>query len=41
MDAVSTAHALAAAVELGLIDQLTSGPKDIKELAHTCATDRR
>jgi ubiquinone/menaquinone biosynthesis C-methylase UbiE len=39
MDAVSIAHALAAAIELGLIDQLTSGPKDIKELAHTCATD--
>jgi len=39
MDAVSTAHALAAAIELGLIDQLTSGPKEINELAHVCATD--
>ncbi|HEX2400420.1 MAG TPA: class I SAM-dependent methyltransferase [Mycobacterium sp.] len=39
MDAVSTAHALAAAIEVGLIDQLTSGPKEINELAHVCATD--
>ena len=39
MNAVSTAHALAAAIELGLIDQLTSGQKKINELAHVCATD--
>jgi hypothetical protein len=38
-DAVSTAHVLAAAAELGLIDQVTSsGPKDANELAHACAT---
>lgn len=39
MDALSTAHVLAAAIELGLIDQVTSGPKEINELAHACATD--
>jgi Dimerisation domain len=39
MDVVSTAHVLDAAVQLGLIDQLTSGPRDINELAHACATD--
>jgi SAM-dependent methyltransferase len=39
-DAVSTAHVLAAAAELGLIDQLSSGPKDISELAQACATDQ-
>jgi ubiquinone/menaquinone biosynthesis C-methylase UbiE len=39
-DAVSTAHVLAAAAELGLIDQLTSDPKDINELAQACATDQ-
>jgi SAM-dependent methyltransferase len=38
-DAVSTAHVLAAAAELGLIDKVTSsGPKDANELAHACAT---
>lgn len=39
MDAVSTAHVLTAAVELGLIDQLTSGPKNSTECADACATD--
>jgi SAM-dependent methyltransferase len=40
-DAVSTAHVLAAAAELGIIDQLiSSGPKDANELAHACATDQ-
>jgi hypothetical protein len=39
IDAVSTAHVLAAAIELGLIDELTSGPKDINDLANACATD--
>jgi O-methyltransferase domain len=39
MDAVSTAHVIAAAIELGLIEQFTSGPKEINELAHVCATD--
>ena len=39
MDAVSTAHVLTAAIELGLIDQLTSGPKNSTECANACATD--
>jgi SAM-dependent methyltransferase len=39
MDAVSTAHVLEAAAELGLIDCLTHGPKDATELAYACATD--
>jgi SAM-dependent methyltransferase len=39
MDAVSTAHVLTAAIELGLIDQLTSGPKNSTECADACATD--
>jgi SAM-dependent methyltransferase len=39
-DAVSTTDVLAAADELGLLDQLTSsGPKDVNELAHACATN--
>jgi hypothetical protein len=39
MDAVSTAHVLTAAIELGLIDQLTSGLKNGTECADACATD--
>jgi SAM-dependent methyltransferase len=39
MDAVSTAHVLTAAIELGLIDQLTSGQKNSTECADACATD--
>lgn len=38
-DAMSTARILEATAQLGLIDQLTSGPKDVSELAQTCATD--
>jgi hypothetical protein len=33
-DAVSTAYVLNAAVELGLIDQLTASPTDLNELAY-------
>jgi ubiquinone/menaquinone biosynthesis C-methylase UbiE len=38
-DAVSTAHVVEAAAELGLIDHLSTGPRDASELAHACATD--
>jgi SAM-dependent methyltransferase len=39
MDAVSTAHVLDAAAEVGLIDSLADGPKHLTELAGTCGTD--
>jgi ubiquinone/menaquinone biosynthesis C-methylase UbiE len=39
LDAMSTGHVLDATAELGLIDHLTSGPKDASELAEACATD--
>jgi hypothetical protein len=39
LDAVSTGHILEATAELGLLDHLTSGPKDASELAQACATD--
>jgi DNA-binding IclR family transcriptional regulator len=39
MDALGTAHIFEAAADLGLITQLTSGPKDAAELAQACATD--
>jgi SAM-dependent methyltransferase len=39
IDAVSTAHVLDAAAEVGLIDSLADGPKHTTELAGTCATD--
>jgi hypothetical protein len=39
MNAMWTARLLEATAELGLIDQLSSGPKDASELAQACATD--
>lgn len=39
MDAVSTARALQAATELGLIDCLARGPQASTELARACSTD--
>lgn len=39
MDAVSTAHVLRAATEIGLVDRLARGPQDTTELARACSTD--
>lgn len=39
LDATSTCHVLEATAELGVIDQLTTGPKDTSELSEACATD--
>ena len=39
LDAMSTGHVLEATAKLGLLDHLTSGPKDARELAQACATD--
>jgi len=39
VDAVSTAHVLQAATELGLLDCLTRGPQDTAGLANACSTD--
>jgi 2-polyprenyl-3-methyl-5-hydroxy-6-metoxy-1,4-benzoquinol methylase len=39
LDAISTGHVVEATAELGLIDHLSSGPKDATELARACATD--
>lgn len=39
VDAVSTAHVLRAATELGFIDRLTRGPQDTTELACACSTN--
>jgi ubiquinone/menaquinone biosynthesis C-methylase UbiE len=38
-EAMSTGHVLEATAELGLLDHLTSGPKDARELAQACTTD--
>jgi 2-polyprenyl-3-methyl-5-hydroxy-6-metoxy-1,4-benzoquinol methylase len=38
-EAMSTGHVLEATAALGLLDQLSSGPKDASELAQACATD--
>jgi hypothetical protein len=38
-EAVSTGNVLVATAKLGLIDHMTSGPKDANELAQACATD--
>ena len=39
MNALWTARVLEATAALGLLDQLSSGPKDASELAQACATD--
>ncbi|HEY3001838.1 MAG TPA: class I SAM-dependent methyltransferase [Kribbellaceae bacterium] len=39
VDAVSTAHLVRAAHELGLLHQLARRPRDANSLAHECATD--
>jgi SAM-dependent methyltransferase len=39
VDAVSTAHVLQAATELGVIDRLAGGPQDAAGLASACSTD--
>jgi SAM-dependent methyltransferase len=39
VDAVSTAHVLRAAAELGVIDCLAGGPQDTAGLASACSTD--
>ena len=39
LEAMSTGHVLEATAELGLLDHLTSGPKDASQLAQACTTD--